>query len=300
MKSVLLILTFLCQSIASAQTTAKQTTKYVGQDPPGKTPVKFAFGVVSVAGQHEFGSIFSGDGNECYYAVDEGGKAEIRYMKLTDGLWSWPVPILSDDTFSYNDPMLSPDERKLFFISDKPLDGSGKKKDYDIWYVEKKEDGWSAPINAGAMINSDKHEYYVSFSKSGTMYFSSNRNADTKRTDNFDIYASVAAERGFQRPVPLGDSINTKEYEADVFVAGDESYLIFCATRPDGYGAGDLYISFKKPDGAWTKAKNMGDVINTPGHELCPFVTADGKYFFYTSKRDIYWVDAKIIDDLRE
>lgn len=293
------MLILLSQSIAFAQTPAEQSNKYLGERPPGMTPVKFAPGVVSLDDQYEFGSVFSNNGNEFYYAANVGSRAEIRFMELTKGGWTKPVTILSGQTFSYNDPMLSPDESKLFFISDKPLDGSEKKKDYDIWYVEKNGDHWSAPINAGTAINSGKNEYYVSFSKNGTMYFSSNRMAKEERTDNYDIYASAAGPGGFQQPLPLEATINTKEYEADVFVARDGSYLIFCGTHPDGYGAGDLYISFKKQDGTWTKAKNMGETINTPGHELCPFVTADGKYFFYTSNRDIYWVDAKIINSLR-
>lgn len=48
------------------------------------------------------------------------------------------------------------------------------------------------------------------------------------------------------------------------------------------------------------KLKNMGDNINTEGHELCPFVTKEGKYFFYTSNKKIYWVDSKIIDTLKD
>jgi hypothetical protein len=57
-------------------------------------------------------------------------------------------------------------------------------------------------------------------------------------------------------------------------------------------------ISFKK-NGVWSKAINMGEKINTKAHELCPFVTNDGKYFFYTSNKDIYWVDAGIIESFR-
>ncbi|QHS59403.1 PD40 domain-containing protein [Chitinophaga agri] len=299
MKLVLFVLILLSQIKAFAQTTIKSSTAYLGETPPGMTPVKFAPGVISLPDQHEFGSVFSRDGHECYYAVDIKGRAEIRYMQLKKGQWTKPVTILTDPLFSYNDPMLSPDQNRLYFISDRPVVGSADKKDYDIWYVKRKGDRWSAPVNAGKAINSGRHEYYVSFSNSGTMYFSSNSHANEKRTDNFDIYAASCVNDEFGQPVPLPDAINTVAYEADVFVAGDESYLIFCAARADGYGAGDLYISFRKRDGTWTNAKNMGDRINTPGHELCPFVTADGKYLFYTSSRDIYWIDARVIDTFR-
>ncbi len=277
----------------------EEPLKYLGEERPGMTPVKFAPDLVSLPDQSEFGSIFSGDGKEFYYAVDIDGKAEIRFMRLHKGQWTKPMTLISDKVFSYNDPMLSPDESKLYFISDQSFDNSEKKKDYDIWYAERTEDGWSMPVNAGSAINSDKHEYYVAFSESGTMYFSSNRKISEEARENFNIFSSIIAYGVYQSPIPLDDSINTKDYEADVFVASDESYLIFCGDRADGFGRGDLYISFKKTDGSWTKAKNMGRTINTAGHELCPFVTKDGKYFFYTSNEDIYWVDARVIHDLK-
>src|SRR5690606_35784988 len=95
------------------------------------------------------------------------------------------------------------------------------------------------------------------------------------------------------------NSINTKNYEADAFIAPDESYLIFCAKRKEGYGMGDLYISFKNKDGKWSEAKNMGKSINSEHHELCPFVTKDGKYVFFTSNKYIYCVSSDIINQYR-
>ena len=85
----------------------------------------------------------------------------------------------------------------------------------------------------------------------------------------------AAGGDGFQTPIALEGSVNTEYYEADVFVARDDGYIIFCGDRPDGYGRGDLYISCRKTDGGWTAAKNRGAVINTSGHELCPFVTSN-------------------------
>ena len=291
----------LSEGYAYSQKAKEESVKYLSQRPPGATPVKFAPEFLGAATQHEFGSVFSGDGKEFFWGVDTGGKAEIRFSKLSNGRWTRPAILISHDVFSYNDPMLSPDENRLFFISDQPLDHSGEKKDYDIWFVERTQSGWSAPISAGRPINSDRNEYYISFSENGTMFFSSNRNLNNEQLENYEIYSAGAIEgAGFREPLNVGDSINTHHYEADVFIAPDESYLIFCGDRPDGFGRGDLYISFKKKDATWTKARNMGDKINTTGHELCPFVTRDGKYLFYTSNQDIYWVDSTVIDDLKK
>ncbi|WP_298544190.1 hypothetical protein [uncultured Aquimarina sp.] len=274
----------------------KQSLLYLNQKPPGLQPEIFAPDIISKSSEYEFGSIFSKDGKEFFYGVDVNGKSEIRYTRLEKDSWTTPEIIISDPNFGFNDPFLSPNEYQLYYISNRPVKEKGSEKDYDIWYSEKRPYGWSKPKNAGAAINTDSNEYYISFTDSGTMYFSSNNNSGN---DDFDIYASKKINGEFQKPKKLSDAINTKSYEADVFVAPDESYIIFCARRKEGLGRGDLYISFKNEDGSWTTSKNMGASINTKGHELCPFVTKDGKYFFYTSNQDIYWVDASIINQYR-
>lgn len=302
MKSIIVLFTLIVFviNVAPAQDIQSASLTYLKQPSPGLVPKIFAQGIISKDDEYEFGSVFSADGKEFYYAVTINGKAEIRYMQLKGDLWTAPEKLIYHDVYGYNDPFLSPDENKLFFISDQPLSGSGEKKDIDIWYVEKEGKGWSAPINAGNTINSEKNEYYVSFTQTGTLYFASNVGTTEENKHNFDIYASTRVNGEFQQPQKLGDAINTEDYEADVFVAYDESYLIFCAEREGGYGRGDLYISFKNEDGTWTKAMNMGNTINTENYEFCPFVTKDGKYFFYSGNKDIYWVDAEIINELKQ
>ena len=156
-----------------------------------------------------------------------------------------------------------------------------------FWYVERESIKleWSKPINLGLPVNSELNEYYASLSENGTLYFASKDKAKDAPPYAFDIYRSEYENGQFLTPEILPESINTNRYEADVFIAPDESYMIFCSIRKNGLGKGDLYISFKDKIGNWTDAMNMGEIINTDKHELCPFVTADGKYFFYTSNQ---------------
>ena len=143
-----------------------------------------------------------------------------------------------------------------------------------------------------------------------------------------DIYISRFMNGNLTRAVNVGPSINTNLNEGDPFVSPDERYLIFCSRdRMDGFGNNDLYVSFRKQDGSWTTALNMGETINTPAEEVCPIVSHDGKYFFFSSNRkksksypespltyeqivrdlanpgngsnDIYWVNANVIDSLK-
>lgn len=284
----------------SCTSTKRSTWQYIDTAIPSTTPQIFAKDFISKSDVSEYGSVFSKDGTEFYYGVDTAGKSEIRYTQYAKGQWTPPTPLMVHPTYSYNDPFLSPSEDRLYYISDMPRNETDTIKDIDIWYSQKTASGWSAPINAGEKINSDRNEYYISFTQEGTLYFASNKNSDPKRKRDFDIYYAPYSNGKFLEPIKVSDAINTNRYEADVFIAPDESYIIFCSARRTGYGSGDLYISFKDAQGEWTKAKNMGETINSKNHELCPFVTHDGKFLFYTSNQDIYWVSTSIFDTFRE
>lgn len=285
--------------VYGTQTFAQQPDpKYFNQVPPGLTPKIFAPGKISMKDEIEFGSIFSNDMKEFYYSVEINGKTETRMMKFENGKWSAPVKILVHEVYSYNDPFMTPDNKKLFFISNRSLTGEGPKKDYDIWYIERLAAGWTEPKNAGRNINSANNEYYVSFTQHGTMYFSSNRK-DGPTVNNYDIYSSKLEDGNFQPASKLGPPVNTRSYEADVFVAPDESYLIFSAIREDGLNSGELYVSFRNQDGSWTSRKSLGDTINSGSNDFCPYVSPDGKYLFYAREQDIYWVSIEVIKKMR-
>ena len=98
-----------------------------------------------------------------------------------------------------------------------------------------------------------------------------------------------------------GELINIKEVSigneskiggAHPFISPDESFLIFDKI-------GDMYITFLDNEGAWSPSKKLNHEINTSAYEFAPYVTPDGKYFFFTRDDNIYWVDAKILDDLK-
>ncbi|MDL5513303.1 amidohydrolase family protein [Arenibacter sp. M-2] len=278
------------------------TMVYFGQKPPLNEPELFAPDIISKPNRHEFGCTISGDGNEFYFGVDNNGVMEIHYTKLKDGVWTPQGKLFDSDTISYNDPMLSPDEKRLYFISNRSLNENSTKDDIDIWYIERenKQSNWSEPINLGLPVNSHLNEYYASFTNDGTLYFASKDKSVNAPSYAFDIWRSEYKKGEFLKPEQMPKAINTNRYEADVFISPDESYMIFCSIRKNGNGQGDLYISFRDKDGKWGDAVNMGNTINTAKHELCPFVTKDGKYLFYTSNNDIYWVSTKILDNYRE
>src|SRR6056297_191520 len=274
---------------------------HFGQKLPGNNPKFYAPHLISKPDRHEFGCTLSKDGSEFYFGVDNNGVMEIHYTNLEQGVWSPQKKLFDSDSISYNDPMFSPDHKRLYFISNQALDEKTMKEDTDIWYIERenKASEWSKPINLGLTVNSNLNEYYASFTNDGTLYFASKDKSKDAPRYAFDIYRSKYKNGKLLKPEILSDSINTNRYEADVFIAPDETYMIFCSIRKNGLGQGDLYISFRDKAGGWTEAVNMGEPINTEQHELCPFVTADGKYLFYTSNQDIFWVSTDILENYK-
>ncbi len=299
---------------------------YLGQKPPGMKPEIFAPGIVST-GYDECMAFSTPDGKELYFWLYGSPHSVILFMKEEKGRWTKPQVAPFSGKYSAK-CSLSPDGNKIIISMGSPLDGKGEPKDnWQIWIAERTDAGWSEPKNLGPPVNSENYSAaYPTLSTNGNLYFySRNRKGGMGKGD---IWMSKFIDGYYTKLENLGNSINTEFAEADPFIAPNESYLIFGSDRPGGYGNADIYISFRRKDGSWTKAKNMGEKINTTTDEICPIVTPDGKYFFFSSNRtihknysetpityeekirilnsqanggwDIYWVDAKIIDGLRE
>jgi Tol biopolymer transport system component len=271
---------------------------YLGQKPPGMIPEIFAPGIVSTE-KTEMNSVFSPNGKEFFFARRDGKTLVMYFSRKSNGRWTKPEAFPYCEGIFNGDMSYSPDGRRLYYCSDRKTD------DYlgslDIWYCERTESGWSEPVHLGPTVNSASSDTYPVFTKNGGLFFGSDREGGM---GDKDLYYTRLVDGSYTKPIPLGNAINSEYGEGDTYVAFDESYMIINTWgRPDCYGSGDLYISFKLADGSWSKAKNMGERINTEFLEFCPMMSPDGKYLFYTSNRrgngDIYWVDAGIIEKLK-
>jgi hypothetical protein len=279
------------------------TGDYLGQKKPGSTPVLFAPGILFITHRPHGCITFSPDGKEIYWvgALTFGANQKIWMMNKVKDHWSPPRVVPLEATYKYGGPAVSPDGKRFFFVVHKTSGSNGQKINRDIWYQEKNASGWGEVINPGTPLNSDKSETGPSVSRKGNIYFYS---FDIEGGfGSVDIYRSMLTKNGYEKPENIGDSVNTKFTETLPYIAPDESYLLFSSMRPEGYGDYDLYVSYQKKNGTWTKAKNMGKTINTSSAEIAPAVSPDGKYLFFMSRRngigEFFWVDAKIISQIK-
>ena len=272
---------------------------YLGQKPPGLTPKVFAPGIVSTAAA-EGGSSFTRDGKLYLFVRARSKQDGIFIMEQKKGVWQKPrLAPFSAGKYDW-DFMLAPDDKTLFVSSGRPVKKGGLPvRNYRIWIIRRSGKGWSEPFLLPPPVNTGLHDSCPSAAANSTLYFFSNRNGGS---GNGDIYRAMRIKGKYPLGENLGKLVNSKHHEVDPFIAPDESYLIFCSDKPGGYGKDDMYISFHKADGSWSQPVNMGKEVNSPYQEYIPYVTPDGKYFFFTTNktgnRDIYWVDAKIIDTL--
>ena len=297
---------------------------YLGQKPPGMTPEIFAPGIVSTC-LNELNSVFSQDGQEFYFCVRNMGASSLFVMKCAQGVWGRPVPLPFAGPYDDIDVSLAPDGQRLFFCSNRPVAGIGApKEDHDIWMCERQEGTWGPPIHLENAVNSPRDDFFPIVTKNKTLYFNSQRAGPGTN----DIYMCLWVDGKYAPAEKLGPEINSEFREFDAFVVPDEDFIIFSSQRPADDQFGDLYISFKTQEGAWTTAVNMGKGVNARGPEFGTVLSPDGKFLFFTRQAalrvvrhadspltyddyvkmhnspdngssNIWWVDAKIIEELR-
>lgn len=257
------------------------------QPMPDSAALRFLPGIVS-SDSMDFNACFSPEAKSYYFTRSINKQTKI-YVTHHDGV-NWTAPMLVpflDSKYSEADPAFAPDGT-LYFISDRPADASDTLRDFDIWSVKPLPGGsWSAPENLKD-INTDSSEYYISFSRSGNLYFASSRKGGLGEED---IYVSKLVNGKYTDPVNLGPAVNTAGSEYDPGVSADEDMIVFASSnRDDGIGGADLYCSRLNGEKKWQKAVNLGNRFNTKAREFCPYFSPDGKYFFFSSERDVKWI----------
>jgi hypothetical protein len=276
---VLLILITRAQNNSSGL-----TGPYLGQKLPGMIPEIFASGVVSTD-YHEFGITFSPDGKEIFFTRMKPDERIQRIMYTAEVKNVWKEPEIANFSGQYADmePCFLPNGKEIYFVSFRPVPGF-EGMTADIWSSEKKDGKWSKAKHLKDPFNPGKAMYFT-FSEDGTLY-------TTNAENRGGILTSTMDDGRYSDLKKLGNPFDTGT-EAHPCIAHDESYLIFDAVGDAGRG---LYVSFKNKSGSWDSPVSLKEYTGEGGIAA---ISPDGKYLFYTDKGDIYWVDAKIIEELK-
>lgn len=258
-------------------------------------PQIFAPGTISDANE-QWRITFTPDGRTAYFAESEQffpftRKATIYTSTLDKDVWSAPVVAPFSGTFSDIDPFITPAGERLFFSSIRPVNGASR-TDIDLWVVERTAQGWSEPVRLGPEVNSADDELYPSASADGTLYFASGPRAPGDG-QHYDIYRARRAGKTFAAREALGAGVNTlpaatdpgpqAAWEFNPEVSADGTLLVFTSLRPGGRGMGDLYAS-RLVRGEWTRAENLGAVVNTAADEYHPTLSRDRQQLYFVRR----------------
>jgi len=294
--------------------------EYYGQAKPGLTPKIFAPGIISTA-FHDVRIAFTPDLKECYfYTVYKPNDSVYKWTTLSckyeNGKWTFPEVAFFSGYYNDHAPCIHPDGSLFIYQSDRPVSDFDAKDEWNLWIMENINGHWSEPQPMDQTINGQGNVFGPSLAKSGNLYF-------TRELEDGSqvIMLSEFINNEYQEPKKLPKQINSVRSQFDAAIAPDESYIIVPVYgRDDAVGSTDYYISFRDENDNWTELINLGKEINTKNVESGPYISPDGKYFFFQSygfekdsvkknkpitfsdmhkmlkSSDIYWIDTKFFD----
>jgi hypothetical protein len=282
----------------------------------------FAPGIVSL-GFHELSLTVSADGSDIVYVISDGNYHyySLVHVELTPDGWRRPELLPFHGPHRDYACQFDPAKDVLYFSSNRPLPHSADSSTgHHLWRTELAAEGWGEPTPLDLPGNLEHDQSCASVALSGNIYFLRKSDEGIR-----NIYVYRYADGVYPEAEPLGPPLSFEEGVGRPYVAPDESYLMFQAVFDEGFGSGDLYVSYRN-DTTWSEPVNLGETINTEDSDFGPIVSPDGKYLFFSSYRGLpkeeclagsyqelmeayrtpengyatlYWVDASIIEQLK-
>jgi Tol biopolymer transport system component len=247
--------------------------------PPTDTAAVFAPGTISTEAP-EFGATFTPDGLVVYFNRTSGDRQFIELLesRFDDGEWSVPTPVAFADGQRNVDPFITADGARLYFSSTRPTMPDDSTGDYNTWYVDRTDSGWSEPTVLGDPVDTESQEVFVSLDRDRNLFFASNRDGVQR------IYRSAWADGRHGAPEAVEFDLNLADGGGNPLVTPDGRRIVFVSTAEGGLGGADLYVSCQT-SGTWSPAVNLGPDVNSRWADFAPAITPDGRYLIFTSER---------------
>lgn len=172
------------------------------------------------------------------YKRGEDGTNNLKIYRasLKNGQWTDIEELsINSDNYSSAHPALSPDNRHLYFVSDRP----GTRGLSDLFMVEIRDNGSFGPVqNLGDAINTRGRETFPFMSDSGTLYFASDNHPGF---GGLDIFAAVRDPFGNYQVVNVGEPVNSPADDFAYIIDDSTKKGYFSSNRNAETGADDIY-----------------------------------------------------------
>lgn len=135
--------------------------------------------------------------------------------------------------YNFTHPTISEDGKKLYFVSDRPEGYGG----YDIYYVEKTDNGWSEIKNCGANVNTQFDEL-TPFLTGDSLFFSSYGH---QNYGGSDIFLSIHNNGEFSTAHNLGLPVNSCKDDFSFHFNAENGEAMLTSNRKNST-IDDIYI----------------------------------------------------------
>jgi peptidoglycan-associated lipoprotein len=207
-----------------------------------------------------------------------------------------PLPFCGPSaTYDCANPALSPDGKKLYFVSDMP--GSYQdpllnplERTQDIYVVNYASRGktWGPPINLGPTVNTTGNERFPFVNSDGTLYFASDGHAGL---GGLDIFFTTGTGEEWAVPTNMGCPVNSKGDDFGIILDETKEYGFFSSDRAKGND--DIYEFSMTPMVCILKGTVTDCDKKSPLENALVVISNDkdtSKMMVYTDRRGFYEV----------
>ncbi|MGG5578223.1 OmpA family protein [Myroides sp. C15-4] len=202
-------------------------------------------------------AVFTQDGNTMYFTRNNSkssGRSKqnkdktsllklYKAVKQSDGKWGLVEELpFNSDNFNTAHPALTPDDKWLYFVSDR----KGTLGQSDLFRVALYEnEGYGEVENLGNAINTEGRESFPFISSDNQLYFSSDGHPGL---GGMDLFVSKIYPNGSFGPVVnMGTPINSSLDDFGFYLDPKQGKGFVSSNRADGKGSDDIYFLAEKP-----------------------------------------------------
>lgn len=198
---------------------------------------------------HEGPATFTKDGSRIIFtrnnyndgkfrkSSDGVNKLKLYTATQSKGYWSSSEELpFNSDEYSTGHPALSPDDKLLYFVSDRPGGFGGT----DL-YVAKWDAGkWGEPINLGKEVNTKGNEMFPFVDEKGNLYIASDGQAGLGGLDMF--YVQLTEDGMHSKGIRnLGEPLNSPQDDFGIVTDAERKAGYFSSNRKNGGADDDVY-----------------------------------------------------------
>ncbi len=156
----------------------------------------------------------------------------------------------------------------------------------NLYEAQRNEDNsLKTPRKFVRRLNKKFHEGPASFNEAGDFVVFTRNNYKGKSKDGvikLQLFTSQLEGNSWSKPKAV--PFNSPEYSVGhPALSPDGLTMYFASDMPGGQGGVDLYIVKRSKEGVWESPQNLGNLVNTEGNEMFPYISNTGELLFFAS-----------------